>query len=233
MVFIFANINSPWENNFIEFMSFSGQQCAILGKHQNYIAVLFLTSAVPVCSVAWNDLISLCGLVAISCFTVADSEEISLLTHSVTLTLTWWMEYHEEVALVYCMRTHAHRRTHKLKKDARTGTHKQTHRQAHYPLYKEGNYDETIIWYKTGGRGDLHGKWTGAWWNKREDYSCAFSVLLSSSLCLRGFNKALSHFSPMTGAVSSFQREGIWFSLGLSQTTTDKEVKCCVSKLML
>lgn len=45
-------------------------------------------------------------------------------------------------------------------------------------LYKEGNYDETIIWYNTvGQRGST---WNMNWhqWNKGNDYSFALSVLL-------------------------------------------------------
>ena len=104
--------------------------------------------------------------------------EISLLTHSVTLTLT------------------------QAKKNTYTGTQWHTHTLT---LYAEGNYDESIIWYKTEGKKGI------AWWNKRKDYSSASG--LSLSLSLHGLNRALSHSSQMTSAVSSHQREEIWFRL--------------------
>lgn len=89
MAFNFIKVNSLWEYTVNKSCLFLVQQYAILRKGLNCITVLFLTYALLVWSVVWNDLISLYSLVAISCFTTAESEKKkTLLTHSVTLTLT-------------------------------------------------------------------------------------------------------------------------------------------------
>lgn len=69
--------------------------------------------------------------------------------YSVTLTLTWWMEYHKEVALVY-VNTETHTCTDELKKDAFTCKQQQTQHTS--PLWDWGGKLWRKLWYEREGR---------------------------------------------------------------------------------
>lgn len=174
--------------------------CSSWKDSKLYCCVIFkiFSSSLLVWSVVRNDIISPCSVVAVSCFIVADSEKIPLLTHSVSIALTWSMKYHK-VALLYYMKrntlTHTCTQT---KEDTQTETLAQ--------LLREGNYDETIIWYKTEGK--MEYAWKMNWCSIKQEKGLFLCHLSSSARSLlislyswTELHRALSHSSPMTSLV--------------------------------